>query len=78
MSHESECPYNDESLVPTRTFFGDVEVSVDCTFCGVIRAAYRRGREDAAEATFKAFMGQELTPEALGVWVACRQAAWGR
>jgi len=50
VNHEPECPYNDASLVPTRTFFGDVEVSVGCTFCGVIRAAYQRGREDAAKA----------------------------
>ena len=39
---------------------------------------YREGREDAAKAVTKAYQGQTLTEEALGVWATCHQAAWGQ
>lgn len=49
MNHEPECPYQNGEDPVFRMFINEVEIR-GCTFCEVIRSAYQRGREDAAEA----------------------------
>ena len=44
MTHEPECPYVQPSIR------GEIVDASTCGWCDVARAAYQRGREDAAEA----------------------------
>lgn len=44
MNHEPECPYVQPSIR------GEIVDATTCGWCDIIRVAYQRGREDAAQA----------------------------
>lgn len=53
MSHEPECPYNDDPSAWVRA-------DGSCGYCFLARDAYQRGREDAAERV-EALTGYHIT-----------------
>lgn len=71
MSHEPDCPLS--------TIDSDVDTK-DCVFCPIVRAAYWRGRDDAANAVVRVPRWQ-YPDHADNRWVidaedACSAARW--
>ena len=70
--HELDCPLS--------TIDSDVDAK-DCVFCPIARAAYRRGREDAAKALLDACIADSVAhcepAEACGHCLSVAAAARG-
>ena len=72
MTHEPECLAYPDGCCPWMPQPCDCQCN-----CDALRAAYQRGRGDAASAIERSYMGVQLGDEALGVWVSCRMSARG-